>query len=68
MITSLLVILTLIKVLIALVGLAISCWHLLRGLLKKDEDGTNKALKYFFATVGAIMLISVIDFLIALKM
>ncbi len=62
---ALLIILTLVKVLIILIGLSLTFWSLFKGLLKSEKGWENRTLKYFFWTVGLVLLLSGLDFLVA---
>ncbi|AHM59235.1 hypothetical protein D770_04840 [Flammeovirgaceae bacterium 311] len=56
-------ILTIIKALVVVGGFVMTFWNLSKGLLKKDEAGVSKAIKYFFGTAGIIIAVSVIEFI-----
>ena len=60
-----LVIGTVIKALIALAGMGITIYFLIKGFSNNDESAKKKALKYFLLTVGAVVFLSGIEFLIA---
>lgn len=62
---NLLLALTLIKGLVILIGLGLALWVLIRGIMKKELNWKNKALKYFFITWLIVIILSIIDFGIA---
>jgi len=64
--TTALFILTLFKAIIILTGLGLTFWFLIRGLMNIDLNGKSKALKYFFGTAGVIILLSIVEFIVAL--
>ena len=65
---ALLLIFTFLKAFTILIGLGVTCWTLVRGLLRKEHGWEGRALKYFFSTAGLVILLMVIEFSIAYLM
>lgn len=57
---------TIIKALLILVSFVFIIKYLLTGISGKDEKGFIKAIKVLFGTVGFVLLLSAIEFLIVL--
>jgi hypothetical protein len=55
---------TLFKAVILLVGMGVVLWHLVKGITTGDKAFYLKALKYFFLTVAVIITLSVFEFLL----
>ncbi|WP_026464402.1 hypothetical protein [Adhaeribacter aquaticus] len=56
--------LTLLKVLTILNGIGIVFWFIFKELVKQEQDWKTKNLKYFFWTVGIVIVLSLVDFFI----
>ena len=56
---------SILKVAVIIIGVGLTIWNLIKRFSDKDEESKKKALKYSLLTFGIIFLITVIEFLIA---
>jgi uncharacterized membrane protein len=59
---EMLFVLSIVKVLVVIIGLGLTFWILIKGLMKKEPNWQNKAMKYFFLTWFIIIILSIIEF------